>query len=169
MKLTKKRAHDTQLTGDTSMKASRAKATTLSAAMATAMLMSAGAAQAIEFSNGELSGSFDTTISYGASWRMEERDDGLVAKSIFDPTIFASEPDRIADLDVDVGDRRRGADSDVTLGVHRQGVGPGACEDAEDEMECSEGGATEQRLIQGFTEQSWQSPAAGGKRTHRPR
>jgi hypothetical protein len=45
--------------------------------------------QAGEFSEGELTGSFDTTISYGASWRVEERDDNLVAKAHHNPFIGA--------------------------------------------------------------------------------
>jgi len=46
-------------------------------------------AQAIEFSKGELSGSIDTTVSYGASWRAQEQSPDLLAKSYFDPTIVA--------------------------------------------------------------------------------
>lgn len=46
-------------------------------------------AEAIEFSRGELSGSFDTTITYGISARMQERDDDLVGKAQFTPTLAA--------------------------------------------------------------------------------
>ena len=35
----------------------------------------------------QLSGSLDTTVSYGYSWRVEERDDDLVAKSFFNPLL----------------------------------------------------------------------------------
>jgi hypothetical protein len=46
-------------------------------------------ARAFEFSNGNLSGSFDTTVSYGLSVRMEDRDDDLIGKAQFDPTLAA--------------------------------------------------------------------------------
>lgn len=46
-------------------------------------------AHAIDFTRGELSGSFDTTISYGVSVRAEERDDDLVGKAHFEPTLAA--------------------------------------------------------------------------------
>ncbi|MEM9303911.1 MAG: DUF1302 domain-containing protein [Pseudomonadota bacterium] len=45
-------------------------------------------AQAIEFQKGELSGSWDTTITYGASWRIEDRDDSNVGKDKFNPFTF---------------------------------------------------------------------------------
>ncbi|MFC4726745.1 DUF1302 domain-containing protein [Coralloluteibacterium thermophilus] len=54
-----------------------------------AALLAAPTAQAIDFSRGELTGSFDTTISYGASWRMQERADDLISKAQFDPTLSA--------------------------------------------------------------------------------
>lgn len=46
-----------------------------------------GQVQAIEFSEGEITGSFDTTISYGASWRIEDRDPNNVAKAVHNPFI----------------------------------------------------------------------------------
>ena len=58
----------------------------LAAAVALGLLM-APAAQAIEFSRGELQGSFDTTVSYGYSWRVEEQDPNLIAKSWFNPLL----------------------------------------------------------------------------------
>lgn len=58
----------------------------LAAAVALGLMM-APAAQAFEFERGELSGSLDTTVSYGYSWRVEERDDDLVAKSFFNPLL----------------------------------------------------------------------------------
>lgn len=58
----------------------------LAAAVAVALL-AAPAAQAIEFQRGELSGSFDTTVSYGYSWRVQKPDDNLIAKSWFDPLL----------------------------------------------------------------------------------
>lgn len=60
----------------------------LAAAVAVALLAGAPV-QAFEFSRGELSGSLDTTVSYGASWRMQERSDDLVGKAHFDPTLAA--------------------------------------------------------------------------------
>jgi len=41
-------------------------------------LVWAPAAPAFEFKNGEVSGSFDTTVSVGAAWRVEKRDRSLV-------------------------------------------------------------------------------------------
>jgi len=46
-------------------------------------------AGAIEFSNNELSGSFDTTVSYGAIWRAGDFKDDYVGKSTFNPYNFA--------------------------------------------------------------------------------
>lgn len=60
----------------------------LATAVALGLLM-APAAQAIEFSRGELQGSFDTTVSYGYSWRVEEQDPNLIGKSWFDPLLCA--------------------------------------------------------------------------------
>ena len=51
-------------------------------------------AQAIEFESGELSGSWDTTITYGASWRVEDRGDDNVGKAQFNPLIFAAPLDQ---------------------------------------------------------------------------
>lgn len=58
----------------------------LAAAVALGLLM-APAAQAFEFSRGELSGSLDTTVSYGYSWRVDEQDPNLIAKSWFNPLL----------------------------------------------------------------------------------
>ena len=49
------------------------------------LALTATSAQAIEFNNGEWSGSFDTTISYGASWRVSDLDPENVGKAYFDP------------------------------------------------------------------------------------
>ncbi len=46
-----------------------------------------GSAHAIDFSNGELSGSWDTTVTYGASWRIEERQDEMVGMANLNPFI----------------------------------------------------------------------------------
>jgi hypothetical protein len=45
-------------------------------------------AQAWEFSSGEWTGSIDTTLSYGASWRTKDYDPSLVGKSANNPTVF---------------------------------------------------------------------------------
>ncbi|KFN51387.1 DUF1302 domain-containing protein [Arenimonas composti] len=60
----------------------------LAAAVAFGLLMAPGA-QAFEFSRGELTGSFDTTVSYGYSWRIDEQDPDLIGKSWFDPLLCA--------------------------------------------------------------------------------
>lgn len=52
-----------------------------------AALLAAPAAHAIDFQKGELEGSFDTTISYGASKRLEEQDPGLIGKATINPLI----------------------------------------------------------------------------------
>jgi hypothetical protein len=44
---------------------------------------------AVEFSRGDLSGSIDTTVTWGASVRAEDRDDRLIGKVNLDPTIGA--------------------------------------------------------------------------------
>ena len=41
-----------------------------------------------EFSNGEWSGSFDTTISYGAAWRASDLDEDNIGKGAINPTTF---------------------------------------------------------------------------------
>lgn len=43
-------------------------------------------ASAIEFSSGDFSATLDTTMTYGASWRVEDRADDLVGKCNLDPT-----------------------------------------------------------------------------------
>ena len=66
----------------------RAARAPLAAAVALGLVL-APAAQAFEFSRGELSGSWDTTVSYGYSWRMEEQDENLIAKSWYNPLLCA--------------------------------------------------------------------------------
>ena len=58
-------------------------------ALAITGLLAAGSASAFDFSKGELSGSIDTTVSYGATWRAQDQAEDLLAKSYFDPTIVA--------------------------------------------------------------------------------
>lgn len=61
----------------------------LGAAIALALTFgSPGSAQAIEFSSGELSGNFDTTISYGLTWRVDDPDPDNLGKAYHNPTTF---------------------------------------------------------------------------------
>src|SRR5690349_22335080 len=50
-------------------------------------LLAAPAAQAFEFQKGGLTGSLDTTVSYGISVRTEDTDEDLIGKAHFDPAI----------------------------------------------------------------------------------
>jgi hypothetical protein len=52
-------------------------------------LLAAPAAQAFDFENGELTGSLDTTISYGISVRTEDQDPDLIGKAQFNPLLCA--------------------------------------------------------------------------------
>ena len=64
----------------------------LPCALAVSMLALGGTtANAIEFSNGEWSGSFDTTISYGAIWRTGDFKDDYVGKAAFNPYAFTAD------------------------------------------------------------------------------
>ena len=56
-------------------------------ASAIALGLLAGPVSAVDLSQGELSISLDTTVSYSLGMRVEERDDDLVAKSVFNPAI----------------------------------------------------------------------------------
>lgn len=66
----------------------------LAAAISTSVLMTAGlmlvtnCAQAIEISHGELSGSFDTTISYGIGFRAGDASDNFLGKAVLNPYTF---------------------------------------------------------------------------------
>jgi hypothetical protein len=60
----------------------------LASAVAVALL-TAPAAHAFEFGKGDWTGSLDTTISYGYSWRVQDIDSGLIAKAHYDPLICA--------------------------------------------------------------------------------
>jgi len=63
----------------------------LPAALALALLgLVSTTAQAIEFGSGEWSGSVDTTVSYGASWRLKDVEPGDVGKQspLNDPLVF---------------------------------------------------------------------------------
>jgi len=59
--------------------------TTLSTAIALALAASAGGVQALEFSNGEWSGSLDTTVSYGVSVRAEDPYESNTGKANLNP------------------------------------------------------------------------------------
>lgn len=50
-------------------------------------LLAAPAVNAFEFSRGELTGSLDTTVSYGYAWRVNDPDPDLVGKSWFNPLL----------------------------------------------------------------------------------
>jgi hypothetical protein len=50
-------------------------------------LFAAPAAQAFEFQKGGLTGSLDTTVSYGISVRTEDADEDLIGKAHFDPAL----------------------------------------------------------------------------------
>ena len=71
------------------MKQSFLEIHTLSATLALALCGAVStSAQAIEFSSGEISGSFDTTISYGAAWRASDLDEDNIGKAAINPTTF---------------------------------------------------------------------------------
>ena len=57
------------------------------AAAVTMALFSAPAAQAFEFERGGVTGSFDTTVSYGISVRAQDQDEELIGKAYFRPDI----------------------------------------------------------------------------------
>jgi hypothetical protein len=62
---------------------------TLAAAVALAIAgLGASTVQAVEFQNGEWSGSVDTTVSYGASWRATDNKPEDVGKATNNPIVF---------------------------------------------------------------------------------
>ena len=60
----------------------------LASAVAVALL-TAPAAHAFEFGKGDWTGSLDTTVSYGYSWRVQGVESDLIAKARFDPLLCA--------------------------------------------------------------------------------
>jgi len=52
------------------------------------LTIAATSTQAIEFKNGEWSGSFDTTISYGAAFRASDLDEDNIGKAAINPFVF---------------------------------------------------------------------------------
>lgn len=66
----------------------RKPAKALTVAIAVALAGSFTTAQAIEFSSGNgVTGSWDTTLSYGASWRVDDRSPDEVAKAVNNPLV----------------------------------------------------------------------------------
>ena len=57
----------------------RFRRTTLGTAVAIALTAGSTSVMAFEFKSGELTGSFDTTVSLGALWRMEGRENSLIS------------------------------------------------------------------------------------------
>jgi hypothetical protein len=81
------------------MNASPMSKKALSKVLALALLGAASApVQAIEFSSGEWSGNIDTTISYGASWRLKDYDPADVGKQANNPLVF--QLDKLSQRDV---------------------------------------------------------------------
>jgi hypothetical protein len=74
------------------MKTTTPRKLTLISALSAALLGATSVPlQAFEFSGGEWSANLDTTISYGASWRMDDLDPSLVGKQsiVNNPAVFA--------------------------------------------------------------------------------
>ncbi len=70
-------------------KSFRATPAPLALAVAGVIALATSPAMAWDFSNGELSASLDTTLSFGASWRAQDQADDLLAKAHFNPAIVA--------------------------------------------------------------------------------
>ncbi|MEE4293978.1 MAG: DUF1302 domain-containing protein [Xanthomonadales bacterium] len=75
-------------TEERDMKTTKTVKRALAASVALALAASVSTAQAIEFSHGEFTGSFDTTITYGAQWRASDYDENLVGKAALNPLDF---------------------------------------------------------------------------------
>ncbi|MCK9490013.1 MAG: DUF1302 domain-containing protein [Xanthomonadales bacterium] len=60
----------------------------LSMAIALALAASAAGVQALDFSNGEWTGSLDTTVSYGVSWRAKDPGDDQIGKANLNPDVM---------------------------------------------------------------------------------
>ena len=59
------------------------------AAAVSMALLSAPTAQAFDFERGGVTGSLDTTVSYGISVRAQEQDEDLIGKAYFNPLLCA--------------------------------------------------------------------------------
>jgi len=71
----------------------------LSTALALALFgVISTSAQAVSFSNGEWSGSLDTTLSYGASWRVKDYEPSDVGKQANNPAVVLM--DKLSQRDV---------------------------------------------------------------------
>jgi len=70
------------------MKITKIARRSVAAAVALAMAGPVTTAQAFEFSSGEFSGSFDTTVSYGVLWRADDLDPDYVGKGYYNPLDF---------------------------------------------------------------------------------
>ena len=82
-------ASGTRLSEDFTMKRPTSVKRVLSASLALALAAVASTSiQAIEFNNGEWSGSFDTTVSYGAAFRLDDLDEENVGKAANNPLVF---------------------------------------------------------------------------------
>ncbi len=55
-------------------------------------LTSANLAQAVTFDNGDFSASWDTTVSLGFSWRVEDRQDRMIGKANLNPLVSTLSP-----------------------------------------------------------------------------
>jgi len=67
---------------------SKLKIKPLKLAMAAVALSAAGSSMAVElFNNGDYSFNIDTTVTYGASWRVADRDERLIGKSNLNPFV----------------------------------------------------------------------------------
>ena len=77
-----------RMNGDTPMTQPLARRPLATAVTAAVFALAAGQAQAFEFTHGELTGTVDTTLSYGASWRADDPDEDNIGKAQFNPTVF---------------------------------------------------------------------------------
>lgn len=75
----------------TNLNAKHARRRTLGTAISLALVSAfAAPAQAVEFSSGDWSGTIDTTLSYGASMRVQERDPELIGLANINPFVAAT-------------------------------------------------------------------------------
>ncbi len=75
----------------TNLNAKHARRRTLGTAISLALVSAfAAPAQAVEFSSGDWSGTIDTTLSYGASMRVQERDPELIGLANINPLVAAT-------------------------------------------------------------------------------
>lgn len=83
------KAPGTRMIEEQDMKSTKTAKRKIAAALALALAATVSApVQAIEFSKGELTGSFDTTVSYGLLWRADDLDPENVGKGYLNPLDF---------------------------------------------------------------------------------